>query len=355
MTLEDLGYNHFFEEYRQKNGLDALIVGRVIAAHRARYTVKTEQSEFDAELLGNLRYSAETKDDLPTVGDWVAIAEYEEGKALIHAVFPRYSIVQRQAIGKFGEKQIIASNIDYGLIVQAVNRDFNVNRLERYLTICCASKIHPIVVITKIDLITEQALNDLLDQINSRIKNVPIITVSNTTKEGIEAFREMILKGKTYCLLGSSGVGKSSLINSLSGEDRMKTGVISESIDRGKHVTTHRELIPLVNGAILIDNPGMREVGITDRSGGLESTFEKIYDLAAQCRFSDCTHTSEKGCAIIAAIEKGDIDQLSYENYLKMEREKAHYESTVAERRKKDKSFGKMVKKAVKDKNNKKY
>lgn len=344
MTLEDLGYNHELEEYRQKQNLGSFGIGRVTREHRGRYVVNTGSAELDCEVIGNLRFTATDRIDLPAVGDWVAISEFDEGKALIHAVLPRSSILERQSPGKSGERQIIACNIDYGLIVQAINRDFNINRIERYLTLCYASMIQPLIVVSKTDLISDKNLHDLLAKIKARVKNVTVVPLSNETQFGIDNLKKLIFKGKTYCLLGSSGVGKSSLINSLSGEDRMKTGAISDSIDRGKHVTTHRELIPLVNGAILIDNPGMREVGITDRSGGLESTFEKIYELSKNCRFSDCTHTSETGCAVKSAVEKGEIDRSSFENFLKMEREKEHYESTVREKRKKDKDFGKMVK-----------
>jgi ribosome biogenesis GTPase / thiamine phosphate phosphatase len=351
MQLEDLGYNESLEDYRRRCGLDSFMVGRVAAEHRERYIVKNEQGDFEAELLGNLRFTAASRSELPAVGDWVAISEYDEGKALIHAVFPRYSVLERQAAGKQGEKQIIATNIDYGLIVQAFSRDFNINRLERYLTICHASGIHPIIVLTKTDLTDQQTRNELLGSISKRIENVPLLAVSNETKEGLDDLRELITEGKTYCLLGSSGVGKSTLINSLSGAERMKTGAVSERIDRGKHVTSHRELIPMVNGAILIDNPGMREVGITDGAGALENVFDRIFELAAECRFSDCTHTSESGCAVLEALEHGEVDQAAYDNFLKMKREKAHFESTVAERREKERRFGKMVKGVVKHKN----
>lgn len=344
MTLEDLGYTSTLEKYRQKEKLDSFDVGRVSQEHRGRYVVNTGTAELDCEVIGNLLFTAKDRSELPAVGDWVAISKFDQEKALIHAVLPRYSVLERQSPGKPGERQIIACNIDYGLIVQAINRDFNINRLERYLTLCYASKIQPIIVVSKTDLIGDQQLNDLLEKINARVKNVVVVPVSNETQLGIDDLKKLILRGKTYCLLGSSGVGKSSLINSLSGENLMKTATISESIDRGKHITTHRELIPLVNGGILIDNPGMREVGITNRSGGLESTFEKIHDLSKNCRFTDCTHTSETGCAVKSAVEKGDIDNSTLENYLKMEREKEHYELTLREKRKKDKNFGKMIK-----------
>jgi ribosome biogenesis GTPase len=355
MNLEDLGYNEALEAYRQEHGLGQHLVGRVTVEHRERYMVSSEEGEFDAELLGNLRYAAASKNDLPAVGDWVAISEYDEGKALIHAVFPRHTVLERQAVGKFGEKQIIATNIDYGIIVQSVNRDFSINRLERYLTLCHAAKIQPLIVVTKVDLISEAEQESLLGKIRSRIADVPVFAVSNETQAGIGALKNLVVKGKTYCLLGSSGVGKSSLINSLSGMERMKTGAISEGIDRGKHVTTHRELVPLVNGAVLIDNPGMREVGITDGKGGLENTFEKIYALAETCKFSDCTHTSEIGCAVLAALDSGELEEEVLEHFYKMENEQAHFTSTVLERKVRDKKFGKMVREVKKYKKKTKY
>lgn len=355
MKLEHLGYNYKIDKLKIENNFEDFEIGRIISEHKERYIVATEKGECEAEITGNLRFTAKSNIDFPAVGDWVSLINYEADFAIIHSILPRFSVLSRQAVSKFGELQIIAANIDYGLIVQSVNRDFNINRLERYLTLCYTSKIEPVIVITKTDLMDEQSLNDLLDKIRIRVKSVPLVHVSNETKAGMEELKKLLYKGKTYCLLGSSGVGKSSLINSLSGENRMKTATISESIDRGKHITTHRELISMANGAILIDNPGMREVGITDSSSGLESTFERIYDLAQNCKFTDCTHTSESDCAIKAAIENGQIDRSYFENYLKMEREKEHYESTVAEKRKKDKDFGKMINHYKKTKKSNKY
>jgi len=344
MTLEDLGYNEEFKTYRRDQNLDSFGVGRIISEHKERYVVKTGEEEYDAEIIGNIRYSARKRSDFPAVGDWVAISEYDDNKVLIHSVFPRKTLIEREAVGKQGEKQIIATNIDYAFIVQAVDRDFNINRLERYLTICNSSGVSPIIVLNKIDLIDDSDLTSLISKVHERIKHLPILAISNESLKGIEKLKEHILRGLTYCLLGSSGVGKSSLINNLSGNQVMKTDSISESTSKGKHVTSHRELLVLENGGILIDNPGMREVGIADSGDGLAKTFENIFRLSSNCKFKDCTHTTEIDCAVLAAVEKGEIDQNSYENFLKMEREKEHFESSVADKRKKDKDFGKMIK-----------
>jgi 3-isopropylmalate dehydratase small subunit/acylphosphatase len=187
ITLEDLGYNASLEQHRKDQNLESFNVGRIISEHRDRYIVKSITGEFDSELIGNLRFTAESKLDLPAVGDWVAISEYDEGKALIHSIYPRHSILERQAVGKSGERQIIATNIDYGIIVQAVNRDFNINRLERYLTICNASKVKPIIILSKIDLIDELELKTQMNQIAERIKDVPVIAISNQSHIGLDS------------------------------------------------------------------------------------------------------------------------------------------------------------------------
>jgi ribosome biogenesis GTPase / thiamine phosphate phosphatase len=355
MKLEDFGYYSQLDEFRIENNLDSFEIGRVIAEHKERYIVKTTQGEFEAEITGNLRFTAKSRIDFPAVGDWVALITYVTDFAIIHRILPRFSIIKRQAVGQSGEIQIIAANIDYAFLVQAVDRDFNINRLERYLTICYSSKVKPVIILSKTDLTDELRIHEILQIINTRIKNVPIFAISNQTLNGYNAVNGFIEKGKTYCMLGSSGVGKSTFLNNLSGKTRMRTGAISQSTNKGRHVTSHRELFVLENGGILIDNPGMREVGIADTANGLEITFDKISQLSQYCRFKDCTHTNEIDCAIIKAVENGEIDQSSYVNYLKMEREKAHFESTVAERRLKDKEFGKIVKNYKKDRKKNKY
>lgn len=351
MNLEALGYYDELEKYRIENNLVGFETGRVIAEHKERYIIRTTAGEFDAEITGNMRFTAKGREDFPAVGDWVALTTFQPNFAIIHKIFPRFSMITRQAVGQFGEIQIIATNVDYAFLVQAVDRDFNINRLERYLTLCNAANVSPIIVLSKIDLIAEQELSAILESIKTRIKNIPVIPVSNESQDGYDQIKATLETGKTYCMLGSSGVGKSTLLNNLSGKSYMHTDAISQSTQRGKHITTHRELFVLENGGILIDNPGMREVGIVDSSNGLLLTFDSIVSLSQQCKFKDCTHTTETGCAVLEAVESGDIDSASYENYLRMEREKAHFESTVAERRRKDKEFGKIMKNYKKDMN----
>lgn len=351
MTLEDLGYTSEFEQFRVDNKLTSFDVGRVVSEHRERYVVRTANGEYESEVLGNLRFTARTRADFPAVGDWVVLSVFDEDRALIHSILPRKTTIERQAVGKQGEKQIIATNVDCAFIVQAVDRDFNLNRMERYLTLCHAANVRPILILNKIDLIDEETLAELRAQVTGRIPQVSILTISGEQGAGLETFEAQMQRGKTYCLLGSSGVGKSTLTNKLCGNPLLKTNAISVSTNKGRHVTSHRELVVLERGGILIDNPGLREVGVADSHQGLDATFDTILRLAAECKFKDCTHTSENGCAVVAAVDSGDLDKSFYNNYLKMGRENAHYESTLAQRRKRDKEFGKMLKNYKKNPN----
>ena len=349
MKLEDLGYYDKLKEFQDQANRDGFEIGRVVSEHKERFIVSTAKTEFEAEITGHLRFTAKSREDFPAVGDWVSLTTYDAGFGIIHKILPRFSVIKRQASGQFGEIQIIATNIDYAFVVQSVDRDFNINRLERYLTICNSSKVSPIILLTKIDLITQQHLSEIVENLKIRITNVPVISLSNESLEGIDTLKDILEKGKTYCMLGSSGAGKSTLINSLSGSTIMRTDTISQSTNKGRHVTSHRQLVLLEDGGVLIDNPGMREVGIADATAGLEITFDRIAVLSQDCRFKDCTHTNEIGCSVLEAIGNGEIDKASYENYLKMEREKTHFESTVAERHKKDKEFGRFLKNYKKD------
>jgi ribosome biogenesis GTPase len=351
MNLINLGYNNIKTIVESFEHLHSFELGRVIAEHKERYLVTTEVGTLEAEITGNMRYSAKGREDFPAVGDWVAMVQYDQDLAIINEILPRYSMIKRKAVNNKSEVQIIGTNIDYAFVIQSVNRDFNLNRLERYLTICYTSKISPIILLTKIDLISEEELIQICNQIKQRIENVLCIAISNVTKSGYEELTQVLKSESTYCMLGSSGVGKSTILNNLSGKSIMKTETISESTNKGRHVSTHRELTVLDNGSILIDNPGMREVGIADNSTGLETTYDKIADFAQKCRFHDCSHTTEKGCAVIEAVENGEIEKNYFENYLKLRKESDHFALSVQEKRKKDKDFGKMVKSFKKIKN----
>jgi ribosome biogenesis GTPase / thiamine phosphate phosphatase len=352
MKLPDLGFNYELSAYVTDNEISNFSIGRVTQEHRERYVVSDGDHEFDAEITGNLRFSANSRTDFPAVGDWVAMTTYDSDQAIIHKILPRRSILERQAVGKFGEIQIISTNIDVAFIIQAINNNFSINRLERYLTICYSANIEPVLVISKIDLSTEKEIHDAISDLEKRDKKVKYILLSNMTRKGLDQILDFIQTGKTYCVVGSSGVGKSTLINNLLKKNILKTGQISHSTNKGRHVTDHRELFVLENGGIIIDTPGMRELGITDNTEGIKTTFQEIIDISFKCKFPDCKHINEAGCAVIEALNNGTIDKDSYDNYQKIHKEQERFQTTVAEKRKKDKVFGKMIKNYYKDKKN---
>ncbi len=344
MTLSDLGLTNEITIYLKENNLSDFAVGRVTQEHRERYIVSTGDNEYEAEITGNLRFSASSRADFPSVGDWVTMTIYDSDLAIIHKILPRKSILERQAVGKFGEKQIISTNIDVAFIIQSIDNNFNINRLERYLSICYSANIEPVMVISKTDLSKENDVSNVIKKLQTRDNKIKYILLSNVTRQGLDQILAFLQKGKTYCVVGSSGVGKSTLINNLLKKDILKTGQISKSTNKGRHITDHRELFVLENGGIIIDTPGMRELGITDNIEGIKTTFQEIFNLSLKCKLPDCEHNNETGCAVIAALNEGVIDIDSLNNFKKLQREQQRFQTTVMERHKKDREFGKMVK-----------
>lgn len=355
MTLSDLGYTIEIENYLAENKLLDFSVGRVSQEHRERYVVSTGAEEYDAEITGNLRFGAETRSEFPAVGDWVVMSVYDSNMAIIHKVLPRKSVLERQAVGKFGEKQIISTNIDVALIIQSIDNNFSINRLERYLTICYAAEIDPVLVISKIDLATDAEIKSVTDSLDVREKKIKTILLSNSSQEGLDQILNFLIKGKTYCVVGSSGVGKSTLINNLLKKNLIKTAPISESTNKGRHVTSHRELFVLENGGIIIDTPGMRELGVISNTEGVFTTFEEIFNLALKCKFTDCSHTGESGCAILKALDNGELDKETLENFRKIQREQSRFQTTLAEKRRRERETGRLYKSIVKEKKKSKY
>ncbi|MDD2699768.1 MAG: ribosome small subunit-dependent GTPase A [Sideroxydans sp.] len=321
---------------------------RVTAVDRGRYVIRNAQDELPAELTGKFLHEATSSVDMPCVGDWVCVQYHDAGaSASIHDVLPRRSFLRRKAPGKHIDFQMIAANIDVAFIVQSCHFDFNVRRLERYLVMVNEGQIEPVLLLTKTDLVSTAELERMMGSIRAAGITALIIALSNLTGEGVAQVREAMEAGKTYCLLGSSGVGKTTLINQLLGQDALQTGAVSGT-GEGRHTTTRRHLITLDNGALLIDMPGMRELGIMSAGEGVADSFADIKVLSGQCRFSDCSHEREPGCAIRKAIENGELDAAHYQSYLKLQAESDFNEMSYLDKRKKDKAFGKMVRTVLK-------
>lgn len=346
--IEDLGYDSFFEFNREKLGLDISKVARVIAEHKESYKVKNINGEYLAKITGKQIFKASSREDYPAVGDWVEISELGENRAMIHSIFPRRTIIKRKYNGK-NEIQVVATNIDVAFIIESIDRDYNLNRIERYSVIAKDGGIVPVIILNKIDLISPEELSLKISQIKSRFKDIDVILTSALAEKGLYELGKYIEKNKTYCFLGSSGVGKSSLINKLINQDKIKIGDIGLRSNRGKHTTTAREMYFLENGGIVIDNPGMREVGMTDTAYGINNFFDEINFFAKKCKFLNCTHIHEPGCEVLVALEAGIIDRDKYSNYINMKKEAEHYGMTEIEKRGKNKKFGKFINKAKKE------
>ena len=350
--LESIGYGDWFRSQVDVDKTAIHEVARVVSVHKDSYVVTKGDGEVFAELAGNLYYTASSPSDLPTTGDWIYANFYDDDShAIIHGVIPRKTLLKRKTAGKLVEFQLIAANIDVAFIIQSVDSNLNLRRMERYLVMVNESGITPVILLSKCDLISQEKIEEIEGKVLDVAPQTTVLTFSNVSGENIDTINSSLLHGNTYCLLGSSGVGKTTLLNSILGSEEYEIRSVNKKHSKGRHTTTSRELIQLKNGALLIDTPGMRELGNMSVDTGLDETFSDIVELTQQCKFSNCSHSNEKGCAILTAIEEGELAEQRYNNYRKMINESAFNEMSYSEKRKKDKAFGKLIKSTLKDKN----
>lgn len=347
--IEALGWNDWFAEHAKTDCHSPSSFGRVAAVDRELFLLINESGVFRAKLSGKYMYEAISSSQLPCVGDWVCVEKTPADQfGLVHCVIGRKTSLRRKMAGESVDYQMIAANVDFVFIVQSCHYDFNLKRLERYLVMAMDGGAFPHILLTKTDLVEPEVLSAQLAQIRDAGIDVPVLALSNVTQKGIDELQRVLLPRNTYCFVGSSGVGKSTIINGLIGRSVLDTKEVSDT-GEGRHTTVRRELIVLENGAMVIDNPGMREFGIIGAGGGIEASYSDIVSLSSQCHFRDCTHTSEPGCAVVKAIESGEIKADHYDNFLKLRSESEHYRLSYAEKRKKDKEFGRYIKSAKKD------
>jgi ribosome biogenesis GTPase / thiamine phosphate phosphatase len=347
MELADLGFDNWFQE-RRGLGLPDCAVARVTRVDRDRYLVRNEHNEIQAEPTGKLLFSADSSQNLPCVGDWVFVQYHNDGTlAIIHDLLPRRTFLRRKSAGDKVEYQMIASNIDVAFIMQSCDLSFNLRRMERYLVMVNEGHVEPVILLSKTDLASAEELERRMSEIRDARINARIIALSSKTEMGLEIVQQTLLKGKTYCLLGSSGVGKTTLLNHLLGFEAFETNPVREKDNRGRHTTSRRQMTILDSGALLVDTPGMRELGLMGVGASIDDSFSDIHELSKNCRFNDCAHSVEVGCAILAAVQTGSLSEDRYHSYMKLVKESEFHEMTYVDRRKKDKQFGRMIKTAM--------
>jgi ribosome biogenesis GTPase len=329
MNLIDLGFDPWFKAYVDDIRQEDQGIARVSAVDRNSYMIRNELREISAELSGKFSFQVESLVELPCVGDWVTVHYHNDGaSAIIHRVY-----------------QMIAANIDIAFIVQSCHFDFNLPRMNRYLVMAADGHVEPIVILAKTDLISHDELQQKLAAIRQVGITTRVIALSNINGSGFDEFQQVLMSGRTYCLLGSSGVGKSTLINHLIGRDALDTKAVSGT-GEGTHTTARRQLIVLEKGMMFIDTPGMRELGILGAGEAINKGFEDIIELSMACRYADCSHTQESDCAVLTAITNGELSEERYLSYLKLRKESEHYEMSYLDKRKKDRVFGRFIKTA---------
>ena len=346
MELRDLGFDQWFQAYVGDLQQEGHGVARISAVDRGSYLIRNELGEIPAELAGKFYFQVESPVDLPCVGDWVTVRYHnDDTAAIIHGVFPRKTFLRRKSAGEKVDFQMIAANIDIAFIVQSCHFDFNVRRMDRYLVMAADGGVEPMVILTKTDLITEDELEQKLAAIRLTGITARVLALSNITGLGFDEFQQVLVPGRTYCLLGSSGVGKTTLINRLIGQDAFETKTVSGT-GEGIHTTSRRQLIVLNQGSMLIDTPGMRELGLLGATDGVNQGFEDVVELSANCRYANCGHTQEPGCAVLVAVTTGELSEERYSSYLKLKKESEFHEMAYVDKRKKDRAFGRFIKSA---------
>lgn len=343
-TLRMLGWTDRLAADFEPHAATGLVPGRVRLEHNHVYRVLGADREWLAEVSGRIKYQATGRNELPAVGDWVALRPNDdEGRALIRAILPRRTWFSRRAAGRRSDEQVVAANIDTVLVVFGLDRPVNRNAIERYLVVAAGSGAMPVVVLNKADLSTDLAA-DIADA-RAAARDVPVFAVSATGAPGVSVLEPLLETGRTLALLGPSGVGKSSIVNQLLGDELLPTGEVREWDARGRHTSVHRQLVVRAAGGLIVDTPGMRELRLWDDTSPVQASFEEVEALSASCRFRDCRHESEPGCAVKAAVDSGALDAGRYESFLKLQQEQTDLAQERTERLRRE---GKITSKALK-------